>query len=120
VSAAETAPDPLAKLEIDGEVMSHLIALMSMLGLERVFKGFLDSHRKPMRIVLIERHSPPSKWLKLALIDLMFLTAAVFKLPQIYLFSGDSYNRKAGQASILTAASRLLHRWKNLWNSVVL
>jgi len=110
----------LARLEIDGEIMSHLIALMSRLRLERVFKAFLYSHRKPTRIVLVERHSPPSKWLKLTLVDLAFLVAAVFKLPQIYLFSGDSYNRKAGQASILTAASRVLHRWKNLWNSIVL
>ena len=107
----------LARLEIDGEIMSHLIALMSRLGLERVFKGFLDSHHKPTRIVLVERHSPTSKWLKLTLIDLAFLVAAVFKLPLIYVFLGDSYNRKAGQASILTAASRLLHRWKNLVRS---
>jgi glycosyltransferase involved in cell wall biosynthesis len=109
----------LARLEIDGEVMSHLITLISRLGLERVFKNFLDSHRKPTRIVLVERHSPPSKWLKLTLIDLAFLAAAVFKLLLIYVSSGDSYSRKAGQASILTAASRVLHRWKNLWNSVV-
>jgi glycosyltransferase involved in cell wall biosynthesis len=104
----------LARLEIEGEGMSHLIALISRLGLGGVFKGFLESHRKPKRIVLLARNLPPSKRLKLILLDLVFLTAAVIKLPLIYIVSGDSYNRKAGQASVLTAASRALHRWKTL------
>jgi len=107
----------LARLEIEGEVMSHLIALMSRLGIGWAFKGFLESHRKPTRIVLVERRPPPSKWLKLTLLDLAFLVATVFKLLLIYVLSGDSYNRKAGQASVLTAASRALHRWKNLVRS---
>jgi glycosyltransferase involved in cell wall biosynthesis len=107
----------LARLEIEGEGMSHLIALMSRLGLGRVFKGFSERHRKPKRIVLLARNPPPSKWLKLILLDLVFLTAAVIKLPLIYLSSGDSYDRKAGQASVLTAASRALHRCKNLVRS---
>jgi len=94
----------LARLEIEGEGMSHLIALMPR----------LERHRKPKRIVLLARNLPPSKWLKLILLDLVFLTAAVIKLPLIYLSSGGSYDRKAGQASVLTAAGRALHRWKNL------
>lgn len=107
----------LARLEIEGEGMSHLITMMSRLGLGWVFKGFLESHRKPKRIVLLEQRLPPSQWLKLTLLDLAFLVASVFKLLLIYILPGDAYRRKAGQASVLTAASRALHRWKNLVRS---
>lgn len=107
----------LAMLEIDGAVISRMIALIYRSGLGQLFKGFLDSHRKPTRTVLVERHPPLSKWLKLTLVDLAFLVAAVFNLVIIYVSLGDSYKRKAGQASILTAASLVLHRWKNLWDS---
>ncbi|MFH1081413.1 MAG: glycosyltransferase [Pseudomonadota bacterium] len=108
----------LSMLEIDGAVMSRLIALISKLGLGRIFKDFLDSHRKPTRTLLVERHPPTLKWLKLILVDLAFLVTAIFKIAVTYVSLGDSYKRKAGQASVLTAASLVLHRWKNLWNSI--
>jgi len=102
----------LARLEIEGEVMSHLISLISGLGLGGVFRGYLESHCKPTRIFLLERRPPTSKLVMLILLDLAFLVAALFKLLLISVFSGDLYRRKSGQASVLTAASRTLHRWK--------
>jgi glycosyltransferase involved in cell wall biosynthesis len=108
----------LAMLDIDGALTSRLIALLSRLELGRVFKGFLESRHKPTRILLLERHLPPSKWLKLIVDDLAFLVTSVLKLLIIYASLGDSYKRKSCQASILTASSLMLHRWMNLWNSI--
>jgi glycosyltransferase involved in cell wall biosynthesis len=110
----------LARLEIEGEVMSHIIALIFRLGLEPIFRNFLNRHNKSTKIVLVEQNASPSKWLKLILVDLSIFVASAFKLLLIYVLFGDSYNRKVGQASILTAASRALHRWKNLWDSIFL
>jgi len=109
----------LAMLEMEGEVTSHLIPLLSRLGLRRVFKGFFDKYHQPTRIVLIEQEAPPSKWLKLILIDFLILVASTFKLLIIHIIVNDAYLQKAGQASVLTAYSRALHRWKNLWNRMI-
>lgn len=103
----------LARLEVEGEILPHLIAVMSRLGLGGVLKGFINKHRKPKRIVLLDHRPPPSKWLMLVFLDLVFLVGAVFKLFVIFVSSGDEYRRKVGQASVLTGATRALHRWKN-------
>ncbi len=107
----------LAMLEIDGAVMSRLLALLSGLGLGRICKGYFDGHRQPTKTILLERHPPLSKWLKLILVDFSFLVTAIFKTAITYMSFGNSYKRKAGQASVLTAVSLVLQRWKNLLNS---